>query len=111
MSLAAPEKASKASLAEVSLPTAFVCNKSESILSVIEKCLDNGLGTCLVVEDDNRLVGRITLDDIRKAVLDGALLNPTLGAHMKTLGRRLQNDSSVHADVLRPLLDDAGLLV
>ena len=38
MSLAAPE--------ETSIETAFVCNKSESVLSVIEKCLDNGLGSC-----------------------------------------------------------------
>ena len=51
--------------------SAFVCNKSESVLSVIEKCLDNGLGTCLIVEDDERLVGRISLDDIRQALLDG----------------------------------------
>ena len=66
---------------------------------------------CLVVEDDNRLVGRVTLDDIGKAVLDGALLHPTLGRHLATLGRRLHNDASVDANVLRPLLDAAGGLV
>ena len=53
MSLAAPE--------EMSRETAFVCNKSESVLSVIEKCLDNGLGSCLVVGDDHRFIGRISL--------------------------------------------------
>ncbi len=56
MSLAAPE--------ETSIEAAFVCNKSESVLSVIEKCLDNGLGSCLVVGDDHRFIGRISLDDI-----------------------------------------------
>ena len=90
---------------------AYICNTSESLIAVIEKCLDNGLGTCLVVEDDNCLVGRVTLDDIGKAVLEGALLNPTLGQHLETLGRRRQNDTSVDANVLRPLLDDTGGLV
>jgi perosamine synthetase len=90
---------------------AYICNASENLIAVIEKCLDNGLGICLVVEDGNHLVGRITLDDIGKLVLDGALLNPTLGAHMETLARRLQNDTFIDADVLRPLLDEAGLLV
>src|SRR4030095_10745757 len=74
MSLAAPE--------ETSLEAAFVCNKSESVLSVIEKCLDNGLGSCLVVGDDHRLIGRLSLDDIRRALADGtAIVDPTLGWH------------------------------
>ena len=90
---------------------AYICNASESLIAVIEKCLDNGLGICLVVEDGNHLVGRITLDDIGKLVLDGALLNPTLGQHLETLGGRLQNDTSMDADVLRPQVDDAGFLV
>ena len=63
MSLAAPE--------ETSLEAAFVCNESESVLSAIEKCLDNGLGTCLVVGDDHRLLGRISLDDITAGLADG----------------------------------------
>ncbi len=74
MSLAAPE--------ESSVEAAFVCNKSESVLSVIEKCLDNGLGSCLVVGDDHRFIGRISLDDIRRALADGtAIVDPTLGWH------------------------------
>src|SRR6266576_3674593 len=115
MSLAAPEKASKASLGEVSLPTAFVCNKSESILSVIEKCLDNGLGTCLIVEDDQRLVGRISLDDIRKALMDGsAVIDPTLGWHLAngsamTSAKRLRNDV-VDDGVLQAVVDSSGYL-
>src|SRR6266550_3195130 len=113
MSLAAPEKASKASLGEVSLPTAFVCNKSESILSVIEKCLDNGLGTCLIVEDDQRLVGRISLDDIRRGLVDGtAMVDPTLEWHLANGGAsatRLRNDI-VHDGILQAVVDPSGHL-
>ena len=51
------------------------------------------------------------LDDIGKADLEGALLNPTLGQHMETLGRGCSNDVSVDANVLRPDLDAMGNLV
>src|SRR5947207_1828754 len=107
MSLAAPEEASQA--------TAFVCNKSESMLSVIEKCLDNGLGTCLIVEDDQRLVGRISLDDIRKALMDGsAVVDPTLEWHLAngsamTSAKRLRNDV-VDNGVLQAVVDPSGYL-
>lgn len=111
MSLSTPEALSFGDDSESTGEDAYVCNTSENLIAVIEKCLDNGLGSCLVVEDDNRLVGRVTLDDIGKAVLDGALLNPTLGHHLKTLGGRLQNDTSVDANVLRALVDDGGFLV
>ena len=89
----------------------FVCSTSESLVAAIEKCLDNGLGTCLVVGDNGRLVGRISLDDIGKAVLDGALLNPTLDQHLETFAHRLHNDASVDKDVLRPVLDASGRLI
>jgi perosamine synthetase len=107
MSLAEPK--------ELSLTAAFVCNKSESVLSVIEKCLDNGLGTCLIVEDDQRLAGRISLDDIRQALLDGsAIIDPTLGWHLTNVGatattRRLRNDIA-DAAVLQPVVDPSGHL-
>jgi perosamine synthetase len=113
MSLAAPEKTSNASVAEVSLPTAFVCNKSESMLSVIEKCLDNGLGTCLIVGDDRRLVGRISLDDIRRGLVDGtAMVDPTLEWHLANGGAsatRLRNDI-VHDGILQAVVDPSGYL-
>jgi perosamine synthetase len=100
---------------ELSPTAAFVCNKSESVLSVIEKCLDNGLGTCLIVEDDQRLAGRISLDDIRQALLDGsAIIDPTLGWHLTDVGataatRRLRNDIADDA-VLQPVVDPSGHL-
>jgi perosamine synthetase len=107
MSLAEPEKASPT--------TAFVCSKSESVLSVIERCLDNGLGTCLIVEDDQRLAGRISLDDIRQALLDGsAIVDPTLGWHLTDTDatastHRLRNNI-VDDEVLQPMVDPSGRL-
>lgn len=106
------------SLAEsegTSFDAGFVCRKSESILSVIEKCLDNGLGTCLIVEDDRRFIGRISLDDIREALLDGtALVDPTLGWHQTApditpAARNLRNDI-IDGDVLQPVVDRSGHL-
>src|SRR5882757_3306392 len=105
MSLAVPE--------EMSLETAFVCNKSESVLSVIEKCLDNGLGSCLVVGDDHRFIGRISLDDIRRALASGAaIVDPTLGWHLAgnmVSVNPMRNDIDGQ-ETLRPVVDSSGLL-
>src|ERR1700716_3726620 len=109
MSLAAPEEAAS------SATTAFVCSRSESMLSVIEKCLDNGLGTCLIVEDDQRLVGRISLEDIRRGLVDGtAMVDPTLEWHLASTGpmastNRLRNDV-VDDGVLQAVVDPSGYL-
>jgi perosamine synthetase len=93
------------------LDPSFVCNRSESVLSVIEKCLDNGLGRCLIIGDDHRLIGRISLDDIRHALVDGtAILDSTLGWHLRDAGptdaSRLRNDTD--DDILKPVLDGLG---
>jgi perosamine synthetase len=92
----------------------FVCRRSESIFSVVEKCLDNGLGSCLVVEDDRTLIGRISLEDIRQAILDGrAVANPTLDHHIlaatSSSQALLRNDAS-DDDVLRAVIDKQGHL-
>ncbi|SKA20806.1 perosamine synthetase [Enhydrobacter aerosaccus] len=89
----------------------FVCSTSETLIAAIEKCLDNGLGTCLIVGDKSHLVGRISLDDLGKAVLEGALLNPTLGQHIEKFAHRLHNESGVDKDILRPVLDGSGKLI
>src|SRR5262249_13213394 len=86
MSLAAPGEVTEAN-ENVGKTAGVVCNKSASLLSVIEKCLDNGLGTCLLVEDDQRLIGRISLDDIRQALIDGtATVDPTVEWHLASIG-------------------------
>ncbi len=103
---------------DTSLAGSFVCRRSESVFTAIEKCLDNGLGTCLIVEDDERLVGRISLDDIRLAVLDGsALVDPTLERHLAAvaaappaLANGLRNEASVDDQVLQAIVDPTGHL-
>jgi hypothetical protein len=105
MSLGEPE--------QMSLATSFVCDKSESVLSVIERCLDNGLGACLIVDTDQRLIGRISLDDIGQALLDGAaIVDPTLGWHLTDAGTTVQRQRNdiVHDDVLQPVIDPSGHL-
>jgi perosamine synthetase len=92
----------------------YVCRRSESLFSAIEKCLDNGLGSCLVVEDDEKLVGRICLDDIRLSILDGSPLDdPTvdrqLAAQRKPSSPQLRNDTA-DDDVLRAIVDHHGYL-
>jgi len=111
MSLSLPEAQSFGDDGESTGEDAYICKASENLIAVIEKCLDNGLGACLVVADDNHLVGRVALDDIGKAVLEGALLNPTIGQHLEALGHRLHNNASANANVLRPLLDGTGGLI
>ena len=83
----------------------FVCSTSESLIAAIEKCLDNGLGTCLVVGDKRHVVDRISLDDIGKAVLEGALLDPRLDQHIERFSHRLHNDSSVDKDCRSPIVE------
>ncbi|HYC66559.1 MAG TPA: CBS domain-containing protein, partial [Reyranellaceae bacterium] len=92
----------------------FVCNRAESVFTAIERCLDNGTGSCLIVGDDRRLVGRISLDDIRQAVLDGsALADPTLERHLASsadAGYALRNDVTVDEEILRAVVDSQGQL-
>jgi perosamine synthetase len=99
---------------EVQHDSPFVCRRSESLLAAIEKCLDNGLGSCLIVEDDERLVGRISLDDIRRAILDGtALADPTLDRHVSSThvsGTSLLRNDTADNDVLRAIVDHRGHL-
>ncbi len=106
------------SLAQVEDPVlsqAFVCKRTDSVFTAIEKCLDNGLGTCLIVGDDYRPLGRISLDDIRRALLDGrALDDPSLERHLADLAARpaasRHNDTVVEPEILQALLDADGRL-
>ena len=99
------------SLAEPELNSSvapFVCGRSESVLSVIEKCLDNGLGRCLIVGEDGRLIGRISLDDIRAALLDGrAIVDPSLRWHTAPVAASVRNDVGCD-QLLQPVLDQNG---
>jgi perosamine synthetase len=88
----------------------FVCDASDSPIAAIEKCLDNGLGACLVV-DGRRYLGRVTLEELGRAALAGGLLAPTLGQQLGTFGRRLSNEPAASGDGLQAELDAAGNLI
>lgn len=97
---------------------AFVCRRTDNIFVAIEKCLDNGLGVCLVVDDDDRLIGRITLDEIRRAVREGAVLTDTnLDRYviLDPANARRKRGAAVIAVgndvVLRPIIDGSGRLI
>lgn len=106
------------SLAQVEDPAlsqAFVCKRTDSVFTAIEKCLDNGLGACLIVGDDYRPLGRISLDDIRRALLDGrAFDDPSLERHLADLAAESagprRNDTVVEPEILQALLDEEGRL-
>jgi perosamine synthetase len=99
---------------EVAHDSPFVCRRAESLLSVMEKCLDNGLGSCLVVEDNQQLIGRISLDDIRGAIADGtAAAHPTLDHHLRaarSTAEAVSRNDAVADDVLRAIVDSRGHL-
>src|SRR4051794_34644386 len=78
----------------------FICSTSETLVAAIEKCLDNGIGSCLVVEAGQRFVGQISLEELGKAVLDGVLLAPTLGQYMEKFAYRRPNAANADNEVL-----------
>jgi perosamine synthetase len=92
----------------------FTCKRSDNIFAAIEKCLDNGLGACLVVGEDQSLVGRITLDDIRCGILDGHALNDTsLDRYIKDDVHRSggRNEPVRENGALTPVVDFRGRLI
>jgi perosamine synthetase len=91
---------------------AFTCRRSDSILLAIEKCLDNDTGVCLVLDDRERLVGRVDLEDLRRALRDGLLLGDSRVAAL--LANRLAISSGKPRpglDPVAPLLDDEGHVI
>lgn len=99
--------------------THFSCKRSENIFAAIEKCLDNGTGVCFVVDEEERLIGRITLDDIRQAILDGAVLEDASLARV-ILGRAVSpaqhtygrgGNAAPEDGAVTPVLDSGGRLV
>jgi perosamine synthetase len=89
----------------------YVCDSTDCLTAAIEKCLDNGIGSCLVVGGEQRFVGRISLDEIAQAVLDGALLNSSLDQNVATLTDRLRNDLNGTNEVLQPILDSDDRII
>jgi len=96
----------------------FVCWRTDNVFVAIEKCLDNGLGACLVVDDEDRLIGRITLDEIRRAVREGGVLTDTNLARYVTLdpanAQRKLGAAVIAVGndvVLKPIVDGSGRLI
>jgi perosamine synthetase len=83
-------------------PSPFICRRGDGLLAAMARCLNNGFGACFVL-DGRRLVGRLDLEDVRRALGEGRL-----GASVGSLlagqpPRTLDRD-----EVLRPVLDSAG---
>lgn len=97
----------------------FICKRSESIFAAIERCLDNGTGVCFILDEDQRLLGRITLDDIRRAILEGTVLeDASLARHISSHtvanlqgANRLRNDAIPEDGAVVPVVDYEGRLV
>lgn len=91
----------------------FTCRRSENLFAAIERCLDNGVGVCLVIDEDQRVLGKIDLEDIRAAILDGSAVgDATIEKHIVSCfgaAKLLRNDAG--DDVLMPVLDRNGRLV
>ena len=89
----------------------FICQRTDGILMAAERCLDNGTGCCFIVDGGQRLVGRISLDDIRAAIVDGrALLDGALDRLLTERGPATAGTVGEH-DTVVPIVDDDGRLV
>jgi len=84
----------------------FVCKRSDSLLSAIEKCLDNGIGHCFIVDDEGFMFGRITLDEIASAISDGSAPADLMNWPMKPVAL-----TNAPGQCLSPLLDATGRLI
>jgi perosamine synthetase len=96
----------------------FTCKRSENVFVAIEKCLDNGLGICFVLDDGRRFINKITLDEIRGAILDGSAIKDTsLERHLSGRDpvvpsglKPFRNDPSPDGEMVMPVVDDDGRL-
>lgn len=91
--------------ADLSRIGAFGCGVSDDLWTVIEKALDNGYGLVFVIDRSGRVLGRVTLDDLRAVIRTGAHLNcPNIASLVKPL-------SEAAEAVVSPVLDGSGRLV
>ncbi|HEX9461179.1 MAG TPA: aminotransferase class I/II-fold pyridoxal phosphate-dependent enzyme [Alphaproteobacteria bacterium] len=89
----------------------FTCLSSDSILVAAERCLDNGTGVCFIVDGHRRLLGRITLDHIRAAVVDGrALLDAALERLLPDTSAALAEPPAENEAVMPVLAEDGRLI-
>ena len=89
----------------------FLCRQADGLFAVIEKCLNNGTGSCLVLDDDRRPIGRVNLDDIRGAVRDGRLADLDSLGSLMALGRAGAVGEALTTHAVQPILDADGRLI
>lgn len=87
----------------------FVCGAGDSLMAAAEKCLDNRLGTCFVVDAQHRLLGRITLPQIRQAIVSGRAFSD-LGAG-RFAKEQEQAEGVTESRVVTPVLAEDGRLL
>ncbi|HEY2890827.1 MAG TPA: DegT/DnrJ/EryC1/StrS family aminotransferase [Dongiaceae bacterium] len=85
----------------------LVCRRDDSLLSIIEKCLNNTLGCCLVLDDDRRPLGEVSLDEIRLILREGRLTSFHGWAEHLAIQPGHSTDSA-RALKLHPVLDGSG---
>jgi len=89
----------------------LVCGHRDSLYLAISRCLDGGAGLCFVVDDEKRIVGRVTLDSVRNAIRKGELSSGTPIGRSVALMPEPVNSREDFAGVATPMLDARGRLV
>lgn len=93
----------------------FVCGRSDNVLTAIEKCLNNGLGSCIVTDEDDTPIGRVSLEDLRLGLLSGqASANPSIEDYITAMTplTNVQPDQAVvPSATLEAILDGDGRLL
>ncbi len=88
----------------------YICHQGESVLAAMERCLANGLGVCLVVDETRRPVAQVTMDELRRALREGRLVADASLRRLLADREALPVDAAGNA-ALRPALDRQGRLV
>lgn len=91
----------------------FTCRPSDSLLTAAEKCLDNGVGICFVVDAQQRLLGQVTLTQIRQAIAAGFdFCDRGIARLLERGGAAGGGPTAIAGDqAARPVLADNGRLV
>ena len=89
----------------------FICQPCESAIGAMEKCLNNGLGACFVVDEAGKFIGRLDLDCLRHALKEGGLSFDGCLGELARLSRASSVAGADRDDLLRPVLDNSGRIV
>ena len=113
--MASTKQALVASTKQALAERPFVCGRSDNVLSAIEKCLNNGIGTCFVTNEDDTLVGRVSLEDLRRGLLSPgqAAGNPSIEDYITAiapLANIQPQQALVQSATLEAVLDSDGHL-